>query len=94
MVLVVVACRLPKNCCYPSALVLAPSRELVQQVHAEASRMVHKSHLKAVAVTGGETIADQVWTRASLIQQSQHRDWLLPRVYAATVAYMPYVVPE
>lgn len=56
--------RLPKNCCYPSALVLAPSRELVQQVHAEASRMMQRSHLKAVAVTGGETIAEQVGLKA------------------------------
>jgi ATP-dependent RNA helicase DeaD len=43
----------------PSALVMAPTRELVIQIHEEAEKLRHTKDLKAVAIYGGQRFSKQ-----------------------------------
>eukprot|EP01127_Copromyxa_protea_P009291 TRINITY_DN2177_c0_g1_i1.p1 TRINITY_DN2177_c0_g1~~TRINITY_DN2177_c0_g1_i1.p1 ORF type:complete len:659 (-),score=152.75 TRINITY_DN2177_c0_g1_i1:141-2000(-) len=45
---------------FPSALVLAPTRELAVQIHKEASKFTYRSHLKCVVVYGGAEFRTQL----------------------------------
>ncbi|KAG2436643.1 hypothetical protein HXX76_006171 [Chlamydomonas incerta] len=49
-----------KNSASPDALVLVPTRELAEQVYADAQLLLRGSHLKALAVHGGVSVAEQV----------------------------------
>lgn len=44
---------------YPRGLVLAPTRELVQQIHAQARKFLYCSGMRAVCIYGGSPIVDQ-----------------------------------
>eukprot|EP00033_Pygsuia_biforma_P000753 GCRY01000879.1.p1 GENE.GCRY01000879.1~~GCRY01000879.1.p1 ORF type:complete len:727 (+),score=167.01 GCRY01000879.1:119-2299(+) len=49
-----------KYCCYPSALILAPTRELCTQIFTEARRFCYRSPIRPVAVYGGAMVMPQV----------------------------------
>ncbi|GIL83906.1 hypothetical protein Vretimale_10909 [Volvox reticuliferus] len=49
-----------KNSAAPEALVLVPTRELAEQVFADVQVLLRGSHLKALTVHGGVSLADQV----------------------------------
>ncbi|EFJ40070.1 DEAD/DEAH box helicase, partial [Volvox carteri f. nagariensis] len=49
-----------KNCASPEALVLVPTRELAEQVFSDVQLLLRGTHLKALAVHGGVSLADQV----------------------------------
>ena len=44
---------------YPTALVLAPTRELASQIFDEARKFTYRSHLKPVVVYGGADFGKQ-----------------------------------
>ena len=44
----------------PLAIVLAPTRELASQIHLDARRLMHGSHLKAICVYGGNDLRSQL----------------------------------
>lgn len=44
---------------YPRALILAPTRELAQQIHVEARKLLYCSGMRAVCVYGGAAINEQ-----------------------------------
>lgn len=44
---------------YPLALVLAPTRELAQQIHTQCQKMMYMSGMRACCVYGGSPIKDQ-----------------------------------
>jgi len=44
---------------YPRGLILAPTRELVQQIHAQARKFLYCSGMRAVCIYGGSPIVDQ-----------------------------------
>ena len=45
---------------YPEALVLAPTRELAQQIHVEAERFTYRTGIAPVCIYGGADARDQV----------------------------------
>lgn len=45
---------------YPTALVLAPTRELVSQIHEEARRFAYRSWVRTAVVYGGAEIGNQI----------------------------------
>lgn len=45
---------------YPTALVLAPTRELVSQIHEEARKFAYRSWVKPAVVYGGADIGSQI----------------------------------
>jgi len=45
---------------FPSALVLAPTRELAVQIHLEARKFTYRSHLRSVVVYGGAEFRTQL----------------------------------
>jgi len=49
-----------QNCCYPVALVLAPTRELAIQIFDEAKKFSYRSWVKPCVVYGGQRMLDQV----------------------------------
>ncbi|GLC38998.1 hypothetical protein PLESTB_001772900 [Pleodorina starrii] len=49
-----------KNFAHPEALVLVPTRELAEQVYADVQLLLRGSHLKAMVVHGGVSMAEQV----------------------------------
>jgi hypothetical protein len=60
----------------PQALVLAPTRELVQQIAAEATRLAHGSAIQVAVVYGGSPKAEQVCHRpASRARPGDPRLW-------------------
>ena len=62
--------------CRPRALVLAPTRELVQQIAAEATRLAHGSAIQVAVVYGGSPKAEQVCHRpASRARPGDPRLW-------------------
>ncbi|KAA0189417.1 ATP-dependent RNA helicase DDX3X [Fasciolopsis buskii] len=46
--------RLKSDCQFPSSLIVAPTRELVQQILSEVVKLCHRSFLRPVCVYGGE----------------------------------------
>lgn len=50
---------------YPRALILAPTRELAQQIHVEARKLLYCSGMRAVCVYGGASINEQFSDLAS-----------------------------
>ena len=48
------------NTTYPEALVLAPTRELAQQIHVEAERFTYRTGIATVCIYGGADIRDQL----------------------------------
>lgn len=50
----------PRNRCFPTALVLMPTRELALQTLDEVRRLAKGTHIKAVCLAGGELLVDQV----------------------------------
>lgn len=49
-----------QNCCYPVALILAPTRELAIQIFDEAKKFSYRSWVKPCVVYGGQRMIDQV----------------------------------
>ncbi|GLI60076.1 hypothetical protein VaNZ11_002107 [Volvox africanus] len=49
-----------KTSASPEALVLVPTRELAEQVFADVQLLIRRSHLKALTVHGGVSLAEQV----------------------------------
>ena len=47
----------------PYAVVLAPTRELAQQIEEEAIKLAHFLGFKTISVVGGQSIEEQVWRR-------------------------------
>ena len=45
----------------PYAVVLAPTRELAQQIEEEAIKLAHFLGFKTISVVGGQSIEEQVW---------------------------------
>jgi|UPI000581AB7B ATP-dependent RNA helicase DDX3X len=45
---------------YPEALVLAPTRELAQQIHEEAKRFTYATGIASVVIYGGANVGDQL----------------------------------
>eukprot|EP00108_Taenia_solium_P008890 TsM_001019200 transcript=TsM_001019200 gene=TsM_001019200 len=45
---------------FPSALILAPTRELVQQIRTEASKLCYRTNVRPVALYGGEKPGQQI----------------------------------
>jgi superfamily II DNA/RNA helicase len=55
------ACRTStKNRAYPRAVILAPTRELAQQIWEDACKLASGIHIKASLVHGGATMVEQV----------------------------------
>ena len=48
------------RCSYPNALVLAPTRELAQQIHDEARRFTYCTGIAPVVIYGGADVRDQL----------------------------------
>lgn len=49
------------ECLDPHALILAPTRELAQQIHSEAIKFTRKTGLKAICIYGGVSIQPQIF---------------------------------
>ena len=47
---------------FPSALVLAPTRELSSQIYDEARKFAYQTGLRCVVVYGGAPVVEQVGT--------------------------------
>jgi ATP-dependent RNA helicase DDX3X len=45
---------------FPTALILAPTRELAQQIHNEARKSTYRSHIRCVVVYGGADSKSQI----------------------------------
>jgi ATP-dependent RNA helicase DDX3X len=45
---------------FPTALILAPTRELAQQIHQEARKATYRSHIRCVVVYGGADSKSQI----------------------------------
>lgn len=52
---------------FPSALVLAPTRELSSQIYEEARKFAYQTGLRAVVVYGGAPVVEQVRSFASVL---------------------------
>jgi len=48
--------------CYPSALILAPTRELACQIQEECQKFAQRTGLKSTVVYGGAPMGNQLWT--------------------------------
>lgn len=59
---------------FPSALVLAPTRELSSQIYDEARKFAYQTGLRAVVVYGGAPVVEQVSsaTRSGHLQTGRH----------------------
>ena len=53
---------------FPSALVLAPTRELSSQIYDEARKFAYQTGLRCVVVYGGAPVVDQVSNRRGWCQ--------------------------
>jgi len=51
---------LPRNKAYPAMVVLVPTHELVMQVHEECAALCRATHLRVVALHGGQPIVEEV----------------------------------
>mmetsp|Transcript_17509 Transcript_17509/g.33192 ORF Transcript_17509/g.33192 Transcript_17509/m.33192 type:complete len:651 (+) Transcript_17509:112-2064(+) len=50
-----------RRCVYPTALVLAPTRELASQIHDEASKFTYCTGIASVVIYGGAEVRDQLF---------------------------------
>jgi ATP-dependent RNA helicase DDX3X len=51
---------LARRCFYPEALIMAPTRELAQQIHDEARRFCYRTGIASVVIYGGAEVRDQL----------------------------------
>lgn len=49
-----------RRCIYPEALIMAPTRELAQQIHDEARRFCYRTGIASVVIYGGAEVRDQL----------------------------------